>query len=396
MVARIAFFPVDNGDMTLIEFESGRKLVVDINIRELSDDGDGPPDVMKMLKDRLSKDGSGRPYVDGFLLSHPDEDHCRGLAKNFHLGDPADYPKDSGKIFIREIWSSPLVFRRKTRNHKLCEDAQAFNTEARRRVKKFLEVGVGASEGDRIQILGEDEDGKTNKLGAILVKVDQTITKLNGSIDGTFSARLLAPLPISNDKLEEEILEKNSSSTILQFSINGDGVVGACYFLSGGDAGVDIWERQWKRHNAQVEWLKYHILLTPHHCSWRSLSHDSWSDKGEKARVSDEARNALAQALTSATLVASSKPITDDDSDPPCDRAKREYEDIAGEAGGEFICVMEHPSAEDPDVLEFEIGKNGPSRKSKAPKSGPPTPTSFSVGASKAPPVEKRGGGRYA
>ena len=33
MTATITFFPVDNGDMTLIELESGRKILMDVNIR---------------------------------------------------------------------------------------------------------------------------------------------------------------------------------------------------------------------------------------------------------------------------------------------------------------------------------------------------------------------------
>ena len=33
MAANITFFPVDNGDMTLITLESGRTILVDVNIR---------------------------------------------------------------------------------------------------------------------------------------------------------------------------------------------------------------------------------------------------------------------------------------------------------------------------------------------------------------------------
>ncbi len=70
--------------------------------------------------------------------SHPDQDHCGGLRKHFWLGRPEDYPDDDVKrsekrIIIRELWSSPLIFRRRSKSHTLCEDAQAFNTEARRR-----------------------------------------------------------------------------------------------------------------------------------------------------------------------------------------------------------------------------------------------------------------------
>jgi Cft2 family RNA processing exonuclease len=77
--------------MTLIEFESGRKILIDVNIRTAADDqDDGTPDVAKMLRERLSKDAQGRQYVDAFLLSHPDQDHCAGLKNHFHLGLPAD------------------------------------------------------------------------------------------------------------------------------------------------------------------------------------------------------------------------------------------------------------------------------------------------------------------
>ena len=93
MAATITFFPVDCGDMTLIQLESGRTILIDINIRAVTD---GVRDVAKDLRDRLDTDAKGYPYVDVMLLSHPDQDHCRGLVEHFHLGPLADYkkPKD--------------------------------------------------------------------------------------------------------------------------------------------------------------------------------------------------------------------------------------------------------------------------------------------------------------
>jgi len=81
--------------------------------------------------------------------------------------------------------------------------------------------------------------------------------------------------------------------------------------------------------------------------------------------VSQPAREALSQARKGAIVVASSKPIKDDDNDPPCIRAKREYEDIAKSAGGSFICVGERPTERNPGVMEFEIGQHGPRLKSQ-------------------------------
>ncbi len=366
MVARISVFVVGNGDMALVELESGRKILIDVNIRGAADDpDDDTPNVAKELRDRLTRDADGRLYVDAFLLSHPDQDHCRGLQNHLHLGRPADWSKDDDKIFIRELWSSPMVFRRASNQHVLCPDAKAFNSEARRRVARYRETGGVVGDGDRILILGEDENGKTDDLTVILVKVDQTFSRVNGQYDHSMKTRLLAPRPKSDDQDEEELRSKNHSSTILRFSLLGGGKADAGRFLTGGDAEAAIWERLWDQHSSNADWLSYDILLAPHHCSWHSLSYDSWSDFGEAAKVNPKARKALSQTRKGAVIVASSNPIKDDDNDPPCIRAKREYEAIAKDAGGSFRCVGEYPSAQKPETMEFEIGADGPRLKSK-------------------------------
>jgi hypothetical protein len=367
MTAKLTFFPVDNGDMTLIILESGRKILIDVNIRAAADDpDDDTSDVGTMLRDRLVRDGNGRLFVDAFLLSHPDKDHCTGLKNHFHLGPLSEWSKTADKIVIREIWSSPMVFRRASKNHVLCDDALAFCSEARRRVKKYRDTSGLVTDGDRILILGEDENGKTDDLGAILVKVDELFNRVNGQADATMTTRLLAPHPKSDDETLEEKRSKNQSSTILNFSLAGGGNDDAARFLTGGDAEVVIWERLWDRHSERPDWLTYDILQVPHHCSWHSLSYDSWSEKGEKAILCEDARSALGQARPGAIIVASSKPIKDDDNDPPCIRAKREYESIADEVDGVFKCVCEHPTEKNPDTLEIEISGNGPKLKTRA------------------------------
>ena len=359
MTAQLAFFPVGNGDMTLVQTEGGHSILIDVNIRSAADDpDDDTPDVAAKLRDRVVRDAAGRLYVDALLLSHPDEDHCRGLRRHFHLGPPDEWSKSADKILIREIWSSPMVFRRASRRHVLCDDARAFKAEARRRVRVFRDTPWNVGDGDRILILGEDDDGKTDDLQAILVRVDEQFSRVNGQHDYSMTALLLAPLPTDEDD-DEEVLSKNNSSTILRFSLAGDGIADKCRFLTGGDAEVAIWEKLWNRHSSSPDCLSYDILQSPHHCSWHSLSHDSWSEMREDAEVSEDARSALSQARSGATIVASSNPIEDDDNDPPCIRAKREYDAIASDAAGSFECVGERPSAKSPDVMEFEIGAHG-------------------------------------
>jgi beta-lactamase superfamily II metal-dependent hydrolase len=367
MKASLTFFPVGNGDMTLVKFDNGQTLVVDMHVRCAADDeDDDTPDVMTDLRGRLSRDAEGRLFVDGFLLSHPDKDHICGLKDHFHLGPPSDWVKADDKIIIREMWSSPVVFRRASSQHVLCDDAKAWAKEARRRVQRYRDSGTATIEGDRIQIMGEDEDGKTDDILAIVVKVDQLVTKLNRAAAGAFDARLLAPLPKGDDEDEESALAKNRSSVILRFSMRGEGVADQCRFLTGGDAEVAIWERLWDKHKtSNKDWLLYDVLQTPHHCSWHSLSYDSITELGDDAEVNEAARNALAQTRKGAIIVASCKTIDPDDCDPPSDRAKDEYISIVDGDDKRFICVADFWDDEGRS-LEYEVTSSGTVRKVKS------------------------------
>jgi hypothetical protein len=369
MKSIITFFPVDNGDMTLIKLSDNTNILVDINLRESTEDEENPSfEAVKGLRDRLGNDDDGRPYVDAFLLTHPDQDHCRGLRKHFHLGPLSDYnfspPKgEELKIVMREIWSSPMIFRRASKNNPLCEDAKAFNTEARRRVKRFRDNGFNM-EGDRILIIGEDEEGKTEGLEPILVTFVVVFNTFIVKKHDHISMRVLGPFPIQENSEEEEKLRKNHSSVILQYSLAANGQDDACLFLSGGDAGVYIWEKLWDKKKNTPSHIQYDLLLTPHHCSWHSLSYDSWS-KDENPQVNQDAKSALSQARDGAFIVSSSKPIKNDKNDPPCWGAKMEYLSIVESVDGKFYCTGEHPNEGAPEPLTFKISKEGPQPPSK-------------------------------
>lgn len=370
MTATITFFPVGNGDMALVRLADtpSTAILIDINIRSAADDpaDKDTRDVAKDLRARLPRDANGRPYVDAFLLSHPDKDHCTGLRTHFHLGPLEDYvdddkPDAEKRIVIREMWSSPIVFRRARKvHHVLCDDAKAWAAEARRRVK-YYRSNLWAGEGNRILILGEDKDGKTDDLGPILIKSGEKFSRVNGMTNDYFSAHLLAPSLVPNDDDEVELRAKNNSSVILNFEIVATSVGMNRYrFLTAGDAEVAIWERLWDRYKDEPQVLEYDILETPHHCSWHVLSHDSWSEYGEDAEVSEKARSALAQARYGAKIIASSKPIRDDDGDPPCTRAKREYESILDPVYGKFLCTGETPYTWAPSPIDIDILAAGP------------------------------------
>lgn len=363
MAAKTTHFKVNNGDMTLLRTGDGHSIIVDINIRAAADDlDDDAPDVAKQLRERLSRDDEGRLYVDAFLLTHPDADHCRGLEKHFHLGPLDEWKKADDKIVIREMWSSPIIFRRASRHHNLCADAKAWAAEARRRVREFRANGY-AYDGDRVKILGEDVDGKTDDLTEILVVGGDVFQTVGGVTDNTFSAHLLAPL-LADDEEEAEFLSKNNSSVVINISLGKTNLQNPSYYLLGGDAEVGIWEKLWGKYGDDPTQFQYDVLIAPHHCSWHSLSWDSWSDFGEDAEVSDDAKSALGQPMSGAFVIASSKEIKDDDADPPCIRAAREYKSILKSVNGNFTCLGEL-SGDAP--LEFEITASAGPRRMERP-----------------------------
>jgi hypothetical protein len=387
MQSTITFFPVDNGDMTLIKLEDKTTILIDINIRQATENDEDPTcNVSKELRELLEKDNNGRPFVDVFLLSHPDRDHCTGLQNNFHLGLLDNYvdkpPKDEAlKIIIGEIWSSPLVFRRSSKNHTLCDDAKAFSTEARRRVNLYKEKKQLVY-GDRIIVIGKDENGKTDGLEEILKEVGDVINIINGKSSSHCTACVIAPFPIQEDEEAEEKITKNHSSVIMQFSFKVDGVEDSCLFLTSGDAEVYIWEKLWDEHKRSTSKLQYDLMLAPHHCSWHVLSYDSWSEN-KNPQINKDAKCALTQMHEGAFIVSSSKPIKDDDTDPPCWGAKNEYKTSLDVVKGEFFCTGEYPNEERQEPLIFKLTKNGPQPPSK--KSESITGPAVIIGSTKEP-----------
>ena len=190
------------------------------------------------------------------------------------------------------------------------------------------------------------------------MKVDEDITKVNGTESKVFKARLLAPLPKSEKDEEEEELRKNHSSVILNMELADNAERKTVKnFLSGGDAEVLIWEKLWTKHKKAPGVFSYDLLQAPHHCSWHTLSNDSRSDLGDKAKVSPDAKSALSQIRKEGRIVASSCAIQDDECDPPCHAAKTEYESIVKDANGEFLCTGEYPTEGSPTPMEFTVSE---------------------------------------
>lgn len=105
---KIKFYPVGNGDNTLIKLYDGTTILTDCQIRSGQEDSNGVKiyDVKSDLLNEVKRNNQGYPYVDLFILTHPHKDHCLGFNDNFYTGNPADYSdtnKTKGEIIIGEL-----------------------------------------------------------------------------------------------------------------------------------------------------------------------------------------------------------------------------------------------------------------------------------------------------
>ena len=131
-MSKTKFYPVNNGDTVLIKVDN-TTIQIDANIRN----NDDCYDVMEDLLDELSTDVEGKYHLDLFMLTHPDEDHCRGIDTNYYLGDPDKYSntdKDDDLVIINELMVTPMLFSDATST-----PAKALKKEANRRRKLWDE-----------------------------------------------------------------------------------------------------------------------------------------------------------------------------------------------------------------------------------------------------------------
>jgi len=354
--ASITYFPVGNGDTILVRLTDSSSIMIDCNITEDSRDTSDETryDVHNHLLNVLKKDKSNYPYVNAFILTHPDQDHCRGFIETFYTGDPAKYGdshREKGFIRIDELWFTPRLFSRAEKE--LCEDAKAFRREAKRRMEIYRSKSDARNQsGNRLRIIGYSDSPDLAGLESIISVPGTAINLINGSVKKDFSFFIHAPFKEDTDSLWGE---RNLTSLVLQARFNVDNEADAGLVFFGGDAGCEVWEAILDR--SREETLKWDIFTAPHHCSWSFFSREPYKDN---KTPSEKCIELLKKKRQGAIVVASCKPIKNDDDNPPHYAAQQEYMKIVGEKGKKFYATMEYPDEKKPLPLQFEISKNGP------------------------------------
>lgn len=365
----IKFYPVCNGDQVLITLADKTSILVDCNIREMAKDEDDEEffDVHEDLLMSIQKDASSIPFVDVFILTHGDQDHCRGFQKNFYQGDPTKYSAaDKKKDLIRvdAMWFSPMI----AEEHKN-DDEEAYQKEAERRLDLHRRnVASRNDPGNRIRIIGYDGNKKYSDLDKMRSIPGDIVSRFNDCNQKTFSVFIHSPF--KKHLVAESPDKKNSTSIVFQARFNEKETDTKFITLAifGGDSDHVAWEtilsetKKSGKDKSQAA-LNWDIFMAPHHCSWSFFNDRPQEDNKVPKKTSLEVLDY--KRGTSPKIIASSKKIVVGKPNPPHEAAKKEYEKKVGDAN--FLNTSAHElRGKTPQPIIFEITTQGPMKPKSA------------------------------
>jgi hypothetical protein len=354
MDPRITYFPVGNGDCSLITLTDNTQIIIDCNTTAVASDEDDPSryDVHQHLLDYGKKLDGEIPHIDVFILSHADQDHCRGFDTMFYTGDPSKYAVKHSKedlILIDELWFTHRIFA--AHEGALCDAANVFRKEAQRRIDLHLANSPNRNNaGNRIRVVGHSSNPAYKGLGELVITPGNYIDVIDGKQKTDFRFFVHAPF---RKEVDSKLAERNDTSVVLQACFDVGGTHRAGLAIFGGDAGASIWAKILEL--SEDETLQYDLFLAPHHCSWSFFSDLPYKDNKVPA---EDSLTVVGKALQGGRIIASCKPIKPDDDNPPHHAAKVEYEKVVGKDN--FFSLAEVGDSRRPLPTTFEMSENGP------------------------------------
>ena len=351
----ITFYPVDNGDCNLIEFANGQKMIIDCKFcsSDEDEDSDNYNVIDDLLNNKIQKKHHDLPYLDVFVLTHPDQDHCLHFKDKFFLnknpeskdGKPTQAEKDNKLILIGELWYSPRVFTE--HEDELCEDALAFKEEAERRMQLYKDNSADKNKpGNRIRIIGYSDVDDLNGIPSDRISAaGDTIKEINNVTHSDMRIFIHAPF-----KTDVENADRNETSIVMQIRVDVENKADVGKIVFGGDAEWRVWKKIMEKTSDDIN-LKWNLFETPHHCSYTYFA-DSRDNDPEQTSL-----DFLDKRVGKGYIVSSSKTIKKNSDNPPCQKAKNRYIEHLKDQNDDYFCCTSVDDKQEP--LVFEIKKDG-------------------------------------
>jgi len=361
---KLTFYGVDNGQAVLISLDDERHIMFDIKQRpDDVDEDDKTADVhVSLLKTLPKLKNSTRRHISVFCLSHSHLDHCQGIDRVFRL--PGSKQEDDNDLIqIDELWVTAAIF-----NDDISGPTKHLRKEAKRRLKLYSkpESSSQAEEkGNMLVVFGKNDDvEELKKLPKLRnPNAGELFRGICGEDQTDWEIFVHCPFHyIIEDDEDNEEADRNDASLIVQAVIK-DGENKA-RLLIGGDAGCGVWKtvNNKTKKNKNTERLQWDIFYTPHHGSYKFFTqkeHDEGREEADKNPDKDSMQ-ILDRGDDDGWIVCSSRPIKEKnypDKEPPHIEAINHYREKVDD--DKFICLMEHPTKDDPDPLVLRLTKNG-------------------------------------
>ncbi len=336
------FWPVGTGDTTTIVVSDTEVVQIDINDKQMADEeGNEHIPIVDELVAKLPKK-DGKPYLSCFILTHPDQDHCRGFT------DLLD------RVTIGEIWHTPRIFREYEDAKELCPDAIAFRKEAHRRAERAIEEGGDPGAGDRVRLVGyvselfepgERYEGFPEE--QFYTRPGEQITMLDGA-DASDRFHVFVHAPFKAGLADA----RNETSLAMRVIIGASGNEMRGLFL--GDLSyptlMQVFEETHAHDNESM--LEWNVLLAPHHCSKKVMYEDDVLQEDVMQEFAD-------RQLSPGYIIASSNEFPHSNSagdNPPHRKARNRYEEIVNDS---FLCTGEISTPEQVQPIILSITGTG-------------------------------------
>lgn len=341
----VRFFPIGNADSCLIELENGRRGLFDFaDMHDPNDQFDLRCDLEQELRDRMMDDKE----IDVVAFTHLDTDHCKRAKDVFYLEHAAKY-QDGDRIKIKTMWVPAAAIL----EIGVQGQARTLRAEARHRFIEGKGIRVFSRPERLDQFLidrGIDPATRRN----LITDAGTLCPEFNLAADGV---EFFAHSPFA-EHCDGELIVRNEAALFLQATFAMGGRQTKLMLSADVDHGTIEDIVRVTRFHGNERRLEWDINNIPHHSSYLSLA----DEKGDEETEPNERLVWLyeTQSQPGALIVSTSSPIPSEDTvQPPHRQAANYYRRVAGDAGGQFIVTMEHPTKSKPKPLVIEIGSNG-------------------------------------
>ncbi|HCT5133847.1 ComEC/Rec2 family competence protein [Aeromonas media] len=363
----VTFYPVGNGDTSLIKLDNKKMILMDYHQKDKAQDTDTPEcDIAKALRKEL--DDAKKNSFEVVAFTHADADHIKGSSEFFYLEHAKAY-QDEGRIIIDELWVPAAMLIEVADQDKQKDENIIWRREARHRLKNKKGIKVFSKPEGLIDLIETQWERKVEEFDDFIIDAGTLVDTFTLSKDGV-EFFVHSPFVWRCEESGKEVKKvRNDASLVfnVRFDVSGQ----EFNYLAVGDSVAEVMESIYDisvKHDNEDR-LKWDLFNVPHHGSYLALANEG--DKGDHETIPlDKVKKLLKLGQKDAYMICSSqafeKNIKDAESriQPPHIQARKCYERYLDEVNGRrFIVTGEYEDSKKPKPIVIQFEKTGVSIK---------------------------------